>query len=166
MKRATLCRIFAHALLAAVLLSGAVVRAATSNGPAAKTGTNAATGKATTNAAPVEIPIPASVFIIPKARGEGVDPFFPTTRPQIANTNTSTNKSSERAELVIKGISGTLASPQVIINDRTFRVGDAQEVTTPQGRIHVRCLEIRLKDEAAVLEVNSERRELRFRNSK
>jgi hypothetical protein len=69
-------------------------------------------------------------------------------------------------ELVIKGFSGTPARPLVIINDRTFGVNDEQEVVTPQGRVRVRCIEIRLKDEATIVEVNGGRRELRIRRGK
>jgi hypothetical protein len=95
-----------------------------------------------------------------------VDPFFPlSTRLNVVDSN-STNKPSVLGDLVLKGFSGTAASPLVIINDRTFGVGDVKEVVTAQGRARVRCLEIRLKEEFALVEANNERRELRFRKGR
>jgi hypothetical protein len=158
-------------MLAAVLWSAAALAAFagdtnTSAGkpsaPPAKSSTPAAT-----NAAPVEIPIPQSVFVIPQSRGDGVDPFFPlSTRLQPAAPSNSTNKTAAAGELVIKGFSGTPAHPLVILNDRTFGAGDENEVATAQGRARVRCIEINLKDESTIIEVNGQRRELRFRRGK
>lgn len=154
------------------LLAISRAHAAPTNPPPDKATTNAVTTPAaktaTTNAAPAEIPIPQSVFIIPRSASEGVDPFYPlTTRfKPVVNLNNSTNRATVVADLVIKGFSGTPTFPFVIINNATFAVGDDKEVSTPQGRVRVRCLEIRLKDESALVEANGERRELRFRAGK
>ena len=165
MLRVSLSKQLMPAFLAAVLssASGIAVFAVTTNAPAAKP----SAPTATTNAAPVEAPIPQSVFIVPRSKGDGVDPFYPhSTRLELVAPTSSTNKTQVVGELVIKGFSGTPAQPLVIINDRTFGVDDEKEVVTPQGRVGVRCIEIRLKDEATIVEVNGERHELRFRRGK
>jgi hypothetical protein len=48
----------------------------------------------------------------------------------------------------------------IIINDVTFAVGDERDVITPQGRIHIHCLEI--IGDLAVIEANGQRHQLRF----
>ena len=172
MLRVSLSKQLMPAFLAAVLssASGIAVFAVTTNAPAAKPSAPTATtnsDKSRADAAPVEAPIPQSVFIVPRSKGDGVDPFYPhSTRLELVAPTSSTNKTQVVGELVIKGFSGTPAQPLVIINDRTFGVDDEKEVVTPQGRVGVRCIEIRLKDEATIVEVNGERHELRFRRGK
>jgi hypothetical protein len=150
-------------VLALAAVPAALLAAAGTNPPGAKPATNVVTAKAATNTPPAETPIPVSVFVIPRSRNEGVDPFYPlstrfSTTPAVS---TDTNRPPPRAELAIKGFSGTPANPLVIINDKTFAAKDQFEVATPQGRVRVRCLEIR-PNESAVVEVNGERRELIF----
>ena len=163
------------ALLAGILWSTSDLSlgAATTNTPVAKSITKPATTKSptpatATNAAPEEVPIPKSVFIVPRTKGDGIDPFFPhSARLDLVAPTSSTNKSSSAVgELVIKGFSGTDTQPLVIINDRTFGVGDTMEVASPQGHMRVHCLEILSKEETATVEVNGVRRELRFRKGK
>ncbi len=133
---------------------------------AASTNLTVAKGAAT-NAVLALAPIPQSTFITPKSRLDGVDPFFPfSKRLEFVESPNRTNPPTALGELVVKGFSGTVASPLVIINDHTFGVGDEGNVTTPQGRVRIRCLEIRMKNESVTVEANNERRELRFRISK
>ena len=159
----------AQAILAATLWLSPVAFALATNAPAAKpaTSTTRSAAPATTNAASVEVPIPKSIFVVPTSKVEGVDPFFPlSTRLVVAPPSTSTNKPAPVAQLVIKGLSGTPERPLVIINGITFGLGDELELPKAQGRLRVRCLEINLNDETAIVEVNGERRELRFRSGK
>lgn len=170
--RVSLSKQMMRVFLAAVLSSASslAVFAVTTNAPAVKPGapaTKSTAPTATTNVAPVEIPIPQSVFVAPRSKGDGVDPFYPRSiRLELAAPVSSTNKTQVVGELVINGFSGTPAQPLVIINNRTFGVDEEKEVATPQGRVRVRCIEIHLKDEATMVEVNGERRELRFRRGK
>lgn len=149
----------------------AVGFAATSESQAAATNTSTNTPSSKgTNAAPAEIPIPESVFTVPRSRDEGVDPFFPQSRrlaAVVATQATPTTKAPPRAELSISGFSvRTGNSPLVIINGITFGAGDKRDVITPQGRVTVRCLAISMTEKSASLEVNGERRELFFRVGK
>jgi hypothetical protein len=101
-----------------------------------------------------------SVFILPANPEEGRDPFFPkSNRPYEAATaaNTNTN-STEVTALVYKGTSGTPDHRLVIINNHTFAAGDEEDVLTAQGRIHVRCVEIR--PHSVVIETGGQYHEL------
>jgi hypothetical protein len=58
----------------------------------------------------------------------------------------------------LKGFSGTPGHRLVIINNHTFAAGDEGDVITEQGRIHVRCVEIR--SHSVVIEVSGKYHEL------
>ncbi len=152
--------------LLAVLASAALAQAAATNATppgAVATNSTATLGEAASPAAPIS----QSVFVIPRSRAEGVDPFFPlSTRWDAMDTASSTNRPAPVEELAIRGFSGTAKSPLVIINNRTFGVGDEIEVVTEHGRVLIRCLEIRTKDEIVIVEAGRERHELRFRRGK
>ena len=64
------------------------------------------------------------------------------------------------SSLVLKGISGSSDSRLAIINNHTFGVGDEANIVTPQGPIHVRCVEI--KDSSVVIESGGQRHELNY----
>ncbi len=173
MQRTFLMQALAPALLALALLINH--SQAATNPPGSKTDTNAATTKSGGKPAPaaVELPIPQSVFMIPKAREDGIDPFFPTSerfRALRTTTSTSTNKPPPVLELVINGFSVTGNPPNqtyyVTINGRTLALNEEKDVVTPQGRSRVRVIEIRPAEEIAVIEANGERRELRLRRAK
>lgn len=142
--------------------------AASNDSSAGKLATNriVSTNATSMNASNTMADIPQSILTIPKTRKEGVDPFFPLSiRVAATETVSPTNRVAVMGELIIKGFSGRPESPLVIINDHTFGVGEDGDVTTPQGRMRVRCVDIQLKTESAVVEVNKERRELRFRSN-
>ena len=122
-------------------------------GPSAKTVSTTATGI---------LEIPKSVFVVPASAQEGRDPFFPESTRMYVVAVTNTQVRLPTAELVLKILSGTPASPLASINNHTFGVGEEADVLTPTGRVRVRCLEINLNDEAVLVEVGGERRELRF----
>jgi len=104
-------------------------------------------------------PVPRSVFNQPASPKEGRDPFFPTSMRLFASMVIPTD-TKDLSSLVIRGKSGTLDHPLVIINDVTFAVGDERDVITPEGRIHIRCLQI--IGDLAVIEANGQRHQLRF----
>lgn len=170
MQRALLIQFLAPAFLVAGLAAG--WSAPATNAAGAKADTNATPAKpgskTTTNTPPAEAPIPLSRFAMP-TDGGGKDPFFPLSerlRVVRASVTNPTSAPPVVIEFFIKGFSGTAAFPLVIINDKTFAVDDEKEIVTPQGRIRVRCVEIRLNEEIAVIEARGERRELRFRRGK
>ena len=119
---------------------------------------------AATNAAPAELELPKSVFIIPATSAEGKDPFFPlSTRlhPVAVVTTTTTNVAPAVVQLELKGISGAVDRRFAIINNRTFAVGEEEELTVNSGRVRVVCKEI--KDNSVVVLVNGQERILRLR---
>lgn len=103
-----------------------------------------------------------SVFILPTSPKEGRDPFYPaSTRPYQSAVVPGAKPSELNLNLlVLQGISGQPPHRLVIVNKRTFAVGDDSEVSTSQGRIRVHCLEI--NERSAVIEVNGQRHELRY----
>jgi hypothetical protein len=136
-------------------------------GKDSKDGKSKSTGKseAATNAAPVEVVIPKSNFASTLETG-GKDPFFPDTlrfQQAAPKTGSSTNKVAVApAEVKVNGFTGNPTQPLVILNNVTFGEGDDTTVPTPTGRVRVRCLEIRVAEQVAIVEVNGVRRELRF----
>lgn len=102
-----------------------------------------------------------STFIIPANPKEGCDPFFPkSTRPYDAAAAATSGRQANLTSLVIKGFSGTADHRFVIINNRTFGVGDSAEVLTSEGRIFIQCLEI--TGNRVVIESRGQRHELVF----
>jgi hypothetical protein len=105
--------------------------------------------------------VPRSVFVVPKTPNEGRDPFFPTSaRPYEVKTQAVQTHFADISSLVLKGVSGPLDHRLAIINNRTLAVGDEQDITTSQGRLHIRCVEI--KNNSVVLEIGGERHELKY----
>lgn len=103
-----------------------------------------------------------SVFILPASPKDGRDPFFPSSMHpyQSAVIPSARTTDLNLDTLTMHGISGVPPHRLVIINKRTFAVGDYAEVSTSQGRIRVHCLEINAN--SVVIEVNGERHELRY----
>jgi hypothetical protein len=64
------------------------------------------------------------------------------------------------SSLVLKGISGPPDHRLVIINNHTFGTGDEETIVTPQGPVHIRCVEI--KDRSVVIESGGQRHELNY----
>jgi hypothetical protein len=95
-----------------------------------------------------------SIFVLPSNPREGHDPFFPDSlRPY--ESAVVTNHTVEITSLIFKGVSGPPDHRLVIINNHTFAAGDEGDVTTSQGRIHVRCVEI--KADSVVIEATGQR---------
>jgi hypothetical protein len=105
---------------------------------------------------------PRSVFTVPADFKAGRDPSFPdSTRPYEA-VAAANPKVADVTSLVLKGFSGALDRRLVIINNHTFAAGDEGDVTTPLGRIHLTCIEI--KTNSVVIEVGGQRHELFYAN--
>ncbi len=115
---------------------------------------------AVTNAAPTVVEIPQSAFTLPANPRDGRDPFFPDSiRPYSGGIV----RSKEPTRSVKVGLNGVSAD-FIMVNGKTIGKGEEVEVTTPGGRVKVRCLEIRLNTNSAIVEVNGERQELRLKD--
>lgn len=116
-------------------------------------------------ARPVAEPIapPVSTFVVPRKPVDGRDPFFPNSNRVYGTDNTVTNRPPTIvADLVLKGISGTPEQPLAIINTTTFTVGESNEVILKNGRLRIQCVEINMSLGTVLLQIGSERRELRL----
>ena len=117
------------------------------------------------SAAPVATPatpevVSRSVFVIPTTPKEGCDPFFPnSTRPYEVVSATHPH-TADVSSLILKGISGPPDHRLAIINNHTLGVGDEANIATPQGPIHVSCVEI--KDSSVIIEFGGQRHELSY----
>ena len=124
-------RCFPASALATFFLSfllGGLIRAAATN----------------TNSAPVKLTIPQSVFV--DEAGTGKDPFFPlsTRRTKRVETGKPLPVRDYSTLLKLTGIAGG-ARPIATINNRTFAVGEEQDVPIEGGKVKIRVLEIREK---------------------
>jgi len=115
-------------------------------------------------AAPTEPAAPETVtrsaFTIPTNPKEGCDPFFPNSNRPYETAMAGKPHVGDVSSLVLKGISGSADNRLAIINNHTFGTGDEQDLMTPAGRIHIRCIEI--KSNAVVIETAGERHELKL----
>ena len=103
---------------------------------------------------------PRSIFEQPTSPKDGRDPFFPNSMRYFASMVVPTTKSKDLSTLVIRGKSGLPDHPLVIINDVTFAEGDERDVITPDGRIHIHCLQI--VGDLVVVEANGQHHQLRY----
>jgi hypothetical protein len=82
-----------------------------------------------------------SSFVMPTTLKEGHDPFFPNSTRFIKRAP-APRPVEGPVVLEFKGVSGTAERPLAIINNRTFAVGEEQDVNTANGKVKVMCLEI------------------------
>ena len=120
-------------------------------------------------AAPVAQPaapevVSRSVFVVPTNPKDGRDPFFPNSTRPYETVSAARPHAGDVSSLVLKGISGPPNHRLVIINNHTFGVGDEENLVTPQGPIHIRCVEI--KDRSVVIESGGQRHELNYANNR
>ncbi len=104
---------------------------------------------------------------LPKAEFDeraGKDPFFPN-RVLVPVVKAATPKSTDASQLLqLKGFSGAVNRRLAIINNQTFEVGEEREVTTPGGKIKIRCVEIRADSVVVELPNQAGRKELQLRS--
>jgi len=120
-------------------------------------------------AAPVAQPaapevVSRSVFVIPTNSKDGRDPFFPNSTRPYETVSAARPHTGDVSSLVLKGISGPPNHRLVIINNHTFGVGDEENLVTPQGPIHIRCIEINAR--SVVIESAGQRHELNYTNNR
>lgn len=112
-----------------------------------------AAGPTETNSATAKTAPSKSIFSMPKKFSEGRDPFYPeSTRvfQQVMAENSS--HTVEISSLTVQGYSRDSQNAYVIINNRTFGIGDERDVITPGGRVHLKCIEV--LPETVVIEYN------------
>ena len=120
-------------------------------------------------AAPVAQPaapevVSRSVFVIPTNSKDGRDPFFPNSTRPYETVSATRPHAGDVSSLVLKGISGPPNHRLVIINNHTFGVGDEETLVTPQGPIHIHCVEIKAR--SVVIESGGQRHELSYANNR
>jgi len=101
-----------------------------------------------------------SVFVMPTNPNEGRDPFFPNSSRPYETAMAGKPHIGDVSSLVLKGVSGPPDARLAIINNHTFGIGDEQDLVTSQGRIHIRCIEI--KTNSVVIESAGQRHELKY----
>jgi hypothetical protein len=106
--------------------------------------------------------IERSVFVLPTNPNEGRDPFFPNSNRPYEAAAAAEPHVANLSSLVLKGISGPPEHRLVIINNRTLAVGDEADLATTQGRIHIRCIEI--KADSVIIESSNQRQQLTYPN--
>jgi len=121
---------------------------------------------------PLKFVAPRSVFADdPKS---GKDPFFPSTARRMekvpgsapgTQTTVQTPNRNVFDHLQLKGILGNPTRRLALINNHTFEVGEQAEVKTLEGRLNVRCWEIRNRSVVVSFVGESQRKEL-FLNEK
>jgi hypothetical protein len=110
---------------------------------------------------PVAKEIPhRSTFVMPANPTEGHDPFFPDSLRPYESAVVNNNHTAEITSLIFKGVTGPPDHRLVVINNHSFGSGDEGDVTTSQGRLHIRCVEIRA--DSVVIESGGQRVILNF----
>jgi len=101
-----------------------------------------------------------SVFIVPTNSLQGRDPFFPNSTRLYEVVSAAHPQVGDLSSLVLKGISGPANGRLAIINNHTFGAGDEANLVTPQGPIHIHCIEV--KASSVVIESGGQRHELKY----
>jgi hypothetical protein len=118
-------------------------------------------------AAPSTLAIPKSIFVDDAKVGK--DPFFPNTArraekaPSTATQHVGSIQNQAGAffdQLKLKGILGNATRRLALINNHTFEAGEQAEIRITEGRVKVRCLEIRDHSVIIILAGENQRREL------
>jgi len=155
------------ALESSVAFAGATnMVVATRNTSAKPTPAKSSTESAVVTSEPT--PVPVSVFLIPRKAVEGKDPFFPNSS-RVYGTETTVKSGGApviAADITLKGISGTPEQPLAILNTTTCTTGETAEIITKTSRVKVQCLEINMAAGTVLLQIGSERRELRLNAGK
>ncbi len=131
--------------------------------PASKAASNAAASSS--DVPPAEVVIPRSVFVEPAEPQDGRDPFFPNSTRLFASPSSGAKQGVTPAwfmEVRLKGISGIPAHRLAIINGKTLAAGEETMLKTGARWLRMRCVEV--KAESAIVEIGTERRELRLRS--
>jgi hypothetical protein len=109
--------------------------------------------------------VPQSVYVVPVSEADGCDPFFPkSNRLRSGSAKQAAAPKAPTLKLVYNGLSGTADRQFAIINGRTLAEGEETEIISGNGRIKIRCIQI--KGETVIVEAQGERRELQLGSGK
>lgn len=97
-----------------------------------------------------------SVFVMPASPKEGRDPFFPNSFHPYQEAQAQSGAQPELSSLTAEGISRSGNRVFAVINGETFAVGDEDDVKTPTGKIHVRCIKINASSNSVVVEAGGQ----------
>jgi hypothetical protein len=118
----------------------------------------------------VKFVAPRSIFVDDPKTGK--DPFFPATARRLEKvpgpatpTSVQTPNRNLFDHLQLKGILGNSSRRLALINNHTFEAGEQAEVKTLEGKLNVRCWEIRNRSVVVSFVGESQRKEL-FLNEK
>jgi hypothetical protein len=113
----------------------------------------------------VPVEIPQSTFVIPSQPSEGRNPFFPQSNNGFQAAPIARHKETGAPDASAFVLNGITSPPRrtAMINGRTFEPGESGEVRLPNGsKALIKCEQI--GNESAVILVNGQRREVRFRS--
>jgi hypothetical protein len=143
-------------LVAILLALPTAARAAATNSVAAGKAHSAA-GKtnsvAATNAL-LAIPVAAFELKVKPTK----DPFFPLSLRQPISVATNAAPAFSAGNFALKGLSGAANERLALINNRTVAVGESAEITTPTGRVKIKCVDI--KETSVIIRAESQAEEL------
>ena len=128
----------------------------------------------TNNVPPAKVPTANAPLVLPKSvfvddLTKGKDPFFPGTARRVDKTAVAAAALAASAsmptkptvELIqLKGLFNSTNRRLALINNRTFETGEQAEVKTTDGKVRLRCLEIRPRSVIILLPGETQRREL------
>jgi hypothetical protein len=105
--------------------------------------------------------VPKSVFV-----PSGKDPFFPnSTRPTAGSQKPDVSPTPapvDASMLRLRGITGPADHRIALINNRTFAPGEQGEVSAREGKLLIRCVEIRERSVLVTVEGQPEVHELKL----
>jgi hypothetical protein len=111
-----------------------------------------------------KVEVPQSVFADDADAGR--DPFFPRSGRRVASRPTPAFAPSPQnpvpthfSQFKLMGISGTASRRIALINNRTFEAGEEAEIKTLDGKVRIRCLEVK-ENSVVVLVGGSQRKEI------
>jgi hypothetical protein len=94
---------------------------------------------------------------------QGRDPFFPDSHrrdpapPPVVMVG---HKAAVASDLLLKGVVSSATHRSAVINNEILEVGEESDVRTPNGQVHLKCLEI--GDDYVIIRVNGEARTQRL----
>jgi hypothetical protein len=115
-----------------------------------------------TNRPPAEVPAAKSIFVTNDPAG--VDPFFPVSTRRKTEPSSDDGKKAPRpagvGALQLKGIMGPPDRRIALINNLTFAKGEEGEVRVSDGKLKIKCRDIRTKSVVVSIEGQTEEHEL------
>ena len=118
-----------------------------------------------TNRPPAEVVMPKSIFVTNEVAGK--DPFFPNSERRKVTVDPTggqkTPKPVGAGALFLRGITTDSSGKRIaLINNLTFAKDEVLDVRVGDGKLKLRCVEIREKSVVVEIVGESEQRELKL----